>query len=55
MFGVDVVDLSLQFEDLLGLDGDVRGLTLKRRTTSPISIVPNVTRQRHLTLAPPEG
>lgn len=28
MFGVDVVDLSLQLEDLFRLDGDVGGLTL---------------------------
>lgn len=28
MFGVDAVDLSLQLQDLLGLDGDVCGLTL---------------------------
>ncbi len=28
VFGVDVIDLSLQLQDLLGLDGDVCGLTL---------------------------
>lgn len=28
VFGVDVVDLSLQLQDLLSLDGDVCGLTL---------------------------
>lgn len=28
MFGIDVIDLSLQFQDLLSLDGDVCGLTL---------------------------
>lgn len=29
MFGVDVVDLSLQLQDLFSLDGDVCGLTLE--------------------------
>lgn len=28
VFGIDVIDLSLQFQDLLSLDGDVCGLTL---------------------------
>lgn len=28
VFGIDVIDLSLQLQDLLSLDGDVCGLTL---------------------------
>lgn len=28
VFGIEAIDLSLQLHDLLGLDGDVRGLTL---------------------------
>lgn len=28
VFGIDVIDLSLQFQDLLSLDGDICSLTL---------------------------
>lgn len=34
VLSVDVVDLSLQLEDLLGLDGDVCGLALETRPLS---------------------
>lgn len=28
VFGINVIDLSLQLEDLFSLDGDISGLTL---------------------------
>lgn len=33
VFGIDVIDLSLQFQDLLSLDGDICGLTLDTQHT----------------------
>ena len=37
VFGVDVIDLSLQLQDLLRLNGDVCGLTLDTQHTVNIS------------------
>lgn len=38
VFGINVIDLSLQLEDLFSLDGDISGLTLdtERNTQSLI-------------------
>lgn len=62
VFGINVVDLSLQLEDLFRLDGDISGLALDTRQNSvnrphldfrPCLKISELVEP--LTLAPPEG